>query len=150
MRRAKKKGTEVQRVKPLTPTRGIQALIGDEEQQEKIRKNKNKETGSSPSNQLHWPLGSILRSAGIIRWPYSFIFKYIWNFLLFIIRDFTSILDSILISWSRHKRLLCISWKRKPFLKLIIDDCIWSFRVKRPPSLPENGPRSSYNVYRYL
>ena len=46
MRRAKKKGIEVQRVKPLTPTPSIDALIGDEKQRGK----KKKETkGRSPT-----------------------------------------------------------------------------------------------------
>ena len=37
-RRAKEKGIDVQRVKPLTPTRAIDALIGEEEQTGKIKK----------------------------------------------------------------------------------------------------------------
>ena len=45
MRRAKKKkGIEGQMVKPSTPTRAINALIGDEEQNGKQKKEK--ETGS--------------------------------------------------------------------------------------------------------
>ena len=48
MRREKKKGIEVQRVKPLTPTRATDALIGDEEQtgkkkEEEEEKERNRE-----------------------------------------------------------------------------------------------------------
>ena len=48
MRRVKKKkGIEAQRVKPLTPSRAIDALIGDEEQNGKHKKEgkKKKKTG---------------------------------------------------------------------------------------------------------
>ena len=39
MRRAKEKGIEAQRLKPLIPTRAVYALIGEEEQAEKRREN---------------------------------------------------------------------------------------------------------------
>ena len=42
MRRAKEKSIEVQRVKPLTPTREIDALIGMNNGREKGSKNKRK------------------------------------------------------------------------------------------------------------
>ena len=51
-RRLEKNGTEAQRAKPLTPSRAVDALIGDEEQE-----GKNKKKG---------PFGR-LQPAGIIR-----------------------------------------------------------------------------------
>ena len=68
-RMKKKKGAEVQKVKPPTPTLAIDALIGDEEQNEN-RKKEQKETGSaSPPPQLSYPrpFSLLLRRAGIIR-----------------------------------------------------------------------------------
>ena len=57
-RRAKeRKGTEAQKAKTPTPTRVIDALIGDGEQNEK-QKNKKKETVRGPSTQLPWTLRS--------------------------------------------------------------------------------------------
>ena len=50
LRRLKKqKGIEALRAKPPTPNQAINALIGDEEQNEK-RKKKKKETGRGPRN----------------------------------------------------------------------------------------------------
>ena len=52
MRRAKKrKGIKAQRTKPPTPTRAIDALIGDEEKNEKQKKKK-EEARSGPLTQL--------------------------------------------------------------------------------------------------
>ena len=69
MRRVKKKkGNEGQRTKPPTPTRAIDALIGDEEQNGNRRKKKKKERRSA--TRLHpsypGPFGLLLRPARII------------------------------------------------------------------------------------
>ena len=50
MRRAKDNSIEVQRVNPLTRTHVIDALIGEEEQTGKKKKERNKETGNGPQS----------------------------------------------------------------------------------------------------
>ena len=53
VRRAKeKKGVEAQEVKPPTQTRATEALIGDEEQNEKQKKRTKKETASGARTKL--------------------------------------------------------------------------------------------------
>ena len=52
-----RKGIEVQRAKPPTPTRAIDVLIGNEEQNEKYKRKK-KETESELLTQLPWTLSS--------------------------------------------------------------------------------------------
>ena len=62
-RRAKKrKGIEAQRKKSATPTWTIDASIGDEEQNEKQKK----ETGSRPPTQLPWAISHLIQPAWII------------------------------------------------------------------------------------
>ena len=53
VKRVKKKGIEIQGVKPPTPTWAIDALISDEEWTEKGKRSKN-ETRSRPPAQLPW------------------------------------------------------------------------------------------------
>ena len=57
MRTAKKKGIEVQRVKPLTSTRVIDALIGEKEETERKRE-KDKETECGAPAKLPWTIWS--------------------------------------------------------------------------------------------
>ena len=61
-----KKGIEAQKVKPLTQTRVIDALIGDEKQNESRNKSKKKETGSGPQSSDPGTFGRLLRPTGII------------------------------------------------------------------------------------
>ena len=57
MRRAKeKKGVEAQKVKPPTPILAIDALIGDEEQNENRKKNKKKERVAPGGSTDRFPL----------------------------------------------------------------------------------------------
>ena len=64
-KREEKKRIEEQRVKPLTPTPAIDALIGDEEQTgKKEEKRKKQGVGLQPS--YSGPFSSLLRLAGII------------------------------------------------------------------------------------
>ena len=64
-RAKKKKGIGAQRVKHLTPTRAIDALIGEEKQ-----KKKNRDLAPQPSCPEH--SGHLLQPAGITQLPYSF------------------------------------------------------------------------------
>ena len=68
VRRAKKrKGIEARRVKRPTPSRVIDALIGDEEQNRKQKRTKGKKQGAGPQPSYPGPLRRFLRHAEIIR-----------------------------------------------------------------------------------
>ena len=59
IRAKERKGIEAQGAKPPTPTRGIDAFTGGEEQNEKLKKKK-KETGRGAQTQLPYTLRSPL------------------------------------------------------------------------------------------
>ena len=80
-----RKGIEAQRAKPPTPTRAIDELIGDEEQNEKTRKRNKQHADPQPS--YRGPVGGLLRPVGITWWAYFF---YLSTTLQ---TGFTSILD---------------------------------------------------------
>ena len=64
------KGIEAQRVKPPTPSRATDALIGKKQQNGK-QKNRKKNREQDPQASYPEPFSSLLRPAWIIRWTYS-------------------------------------------------------------------------------
>ena len=60
-----------QRAKPSAPTQGIDARMGEKEQNRKQKEKQKKETVSGPPTKLPGPFCRLLRPAWIIRWAYS-------------------------------------------------------------------------------
>ena len=65
--KSEEKGIEIQRVKPLTPTRAFDELIGDEEPTGKKKKEQKEKQGAGLQPSYPGPFGSLIRPAGIIR-----------------------------------------------------------------------------------
>ena len=68
MRRTKKKkGIEALMAKHTTPSRAIDAIIGEEEQNGKQKRAKRKKQGAVPQPSYAGPFNRLLRRAGIIQ-----------------------------------------------------------------------------------
>ena len=63
----KRKGIEAQRMKHPTPSRAIDAIIGDEEQNGKQKRPKRKKQGTGPQPNYPGLFSRLLHRAGIIK-----------------------------------------------------------------------------------